>query len=135
MYAFDYIRTISVEDAVRRLQADPEAKLLAGGQSLIPALKLRLAQPSRLVDIRRVPGLSGLTREGDRLVIGATTSHAQAAAKAQAIPALARLIEGIGDPAVRNLGTIGGSLANADPAADYPAAILGLGATIRTDRR
>ena len=114
------------------------ARPLAGGQSLVAAMKLRLAQPESLVDLSQVKELRGVRREGNNIVIGALTCHADVAASAdvrQAIPALAYLAGEIGDAQVRNMGTIGGSLANKDPAACYPAAILELGATIETDRR
>ncbi len=106
--------------------------------TLIPTMKQRLAQPSDLIDLGAVAELSGIRREGDELVIGATTTHAEVAASEEvrsAIPALAELADHIGDPAVRARGTIGGSIANADPAADYPAAVVGLGATVQTNAR
>lgn len=136
MYGFEYQRPSSVADAVRASGGD--ARYLAGGQSLVQSMKLRLASASTLVDLASIAGLRGITREGSALKIGAMTRHAEVARSAEvrgAIPALAELADGIGDPMVRNQGTIGGSLANADPAADYPAAVLGLGATIETDRR
>ncbi len=136
MYGFEYQRPSSVADAVRASGGD--ARYLAGGQSLVQSMKLRLASASTLVDLASIAGLRGITREGSALKIGAMTRHAEVARSAEvrgAIPALADLADGIGDPMVRNQGTIGGSLANADPAADYPAAVLGLGATIETDRR
>ncbi|MFD2262524.1 FAD binding domain-containing protein [Lacibacterium aquatile] len=138
MYSFDYAKPKSVADAVSALKGDSDAKVLAGGMTLIPTLKQRLAQPSQLVDLAKVPELKGIKREGDTLVIGAMTRHVEVATSKEvlaAIPALAHLAEGIGDAQVRNRGTIGGSVANNDPAADYPAACLGLGATIVTDRR
>ena len=137
MHAFDYAAPVSVADAKSALAQD-EAKLLAGGQTLLPTMKQRLATPSVLVDLRKVAGLSGIKREGDALVIGAMTTHAEVATNETvkaALPALAILAGWIGDPAVRHRGTLGGSLANNDPAADYPAAALALGATIVTDRR
>jgi len=137
MHAFDYNAPASVNDAVAAL-ANEDAKLLAGGMTLLPTMKQRLAAPSVLVDLRKVSGLSGVTREGDMIVIGAMTRHADVAEDAtvkQAIPALAGLAGWIGDPAVRHRGTIGGSLANNDPAADYPAAALALGAVIVTNKR
>ena len=112
--------------------------VLAGGQTLIPTLKQRLANPSDVIDLGGIAGLGGVRREGDAIVVGAMTRHAEVASSAEvrnAIPALAALADGIGDPQVRNAGTIGGSIANADPAADYPAAVVGLGATVRTGRR
>lgn len=138
MYTFFYQKPSSVADAVAVLTGDDDAKAVAGGMTLIPTLKQRLAQPSALVDLGSVPGLTGIHRDGDALVIGAMTTHAAVAADAtvrSALPALAALAGGIGDPAVRHRGTCGGSVANADPAADYPAAVVGLGATVITDRR
>ncbi len=133
MYSFDYKRPGSLEDARQRLGTAVEGKLLAGGMTLLPSLKLRLAQPSVLIDLGGVKTLSGIRREGEALVIGAMTRHADVAASQEvgaAIPALAALAGDIGDPQVRNRGTLGGSIANADPAADYPAAVLGLNATV-----
>jgi len=138
MYDFGYHRPTSLAEASKALQGAREGKLLAGGHTLIPTLKQRLAQPSDLIDLSQVKELRGIKEEGDAIVIGATTPHAEVAGSAvvqKAIPALAALAEGIGDPQVRNRGTIGGSIANNDPAADYPAACLGLGATIVTDKR
>ena len=138
MYAFNYHRPDTVEAAAAALAAAEDGRVLAGGQTLIPTLKQRLASPSDVVDLGSVPGLGGVRREGDAIVVGAMTRHAEVAASAEvraAIPALASLADGIGDPQVRNCGTLGGSIANADPAADYPAAVVGLGATVRTDRR
>lgn len=138
MYSFDYTRPHSVAEAVSALAADADAKPVAGGQTLIPTLKQRLAQPSKLVDLGAIKELAGVRLDGDTLVIGAMTRHADVAHSAVvkgAIPALATLADGIGDPAVRNRGTIGGSIANNDPAADYPAAALALGATIETNKR
>jgi carbon-monoxide dehydrogenase medium subunit len=113
-------------------------KLLAGGMSLIPALKVRLARYAGLVDLGGIAGLNHIRRDGDAIVIGAMTPHTVVAASSEVatgIPALASLAGRIGDPLVRNCGTIGGSIAYADPAADYPAAVLGLGATVLTNRR
>ena len=138
MYAFNYHRPDSIEAAAATLAAAAEGRLLAGGQTLIPTLKQRLSQPSDVIDLASVPGLDGVSREGDAVVVGAMTRHSRVASSPEvqgAIPALASLAGHIGDPQVRNCGTIGGSIANADPAADYPAAVLGLGATVRTDRR
>ena len=137
MHAFEYAAPASVADAAAAL-ANEDAKVLAGGQTLLPTMKQRLAAPSVLVDLRKIDGLSGISREGDALVIGAMTRHAEVAASKVvqgAIPGLAALAALIGDPAVRHRGTIGGSLANNDPAADYPAAALALGATIVTNKR
>lgn len=137
MYAFEYQRAQDVAAAVKAIKASG-GKALAGGQSLLGAMKLRLAQPGTLVDLGRINGLSGIKVDAGNVTIGATTHHADVAASAEvqaAIPALAQLAGHIGDRQVRNRGTIGGSLANNDPAACYPAAVLGLGATIVTDRR
>lgn len=138
MFPFAYHRPTDLDTASALLAGNEEAKLLAGGQTLIATLKQRLASPSDLVDLARVPGLAGISREGDVLTIGAMTRHGEVAAYPlvlETIPALATLAALIGDPAVRNRGTLGGSIANNDPSADYPAACLGLDATIRTDRR
>jgi carbon-monoxide dehydrogenase medium subunit len=138
MYAFTYERPKNVADAVKLLKKADDAKILAGGQTLLPAMKLRLASPATIVDLSGVKGLSGIKASGKAVVIGAMTKHAEvmtSAAVQKAIPALAHLVSLIGDPAVRNKGTIGGSLANNDPSADYPAAALGLGATIHTNKR
>lgn len=137
MYDFEYHRAASLDDAAERLAASPEAKLLAGGMTLLPTMKIRLAQPDVLVDLGGIEELRGVSGT-DPVVVGAMTTHAEIAgseALRNSIPALAALAGGIGDPQVRNRGTIGGSLANADPAADYPAAVLGLGATVHTNRR
>ena len=135
---FGYARPASVDEARAILLDDPEARLLAGGMTLLPTLKQRLASPSLLVDLSGIEGLQGVGRRGDELRIGAMTSHADVAASPvvrDAILALAQLAGGIGDAQVRSRGTIGGSIANADPAADYPAAVLALGATIETSER
>jgi carbon-monoxide dehydrogenase medium subunit len=135
MYAFNYVRASSVSEAV---QAVPGGNFLAGGMTLLPSLKLRLARPDQLVDLAGIPGLAGIEEVGGRIVIGAMTRHIDVASSALVrakIPALADLAGGIGDPLVRNRGTIGGSIANADPSADYPAAVVGFDATIITDRR
>jgi len=137
MYAFDYHRPSSIEEAVALL-AGEDIQALAGGQTLIPTLKQRLAMPEALVDLGGIGALKGIRKDGDTLVIGAGTCHADVAASPEvreAIPALADLAARIGDTQVRNRGTIGGSVANADPAADYPAAVVGLDATIRTNTR
>lgn len=138
MYEFNYHRPSSLDDAKKILAGNDEAKLLAGGMTLLPTMKLRLASPSDLVDLGGIDELGGIRADGDTLRIGAMATHAEVAANEdvrQTIPALAELAAGIGDPQVRNRGTLGGSLANSDPAADYPAAVLGLGATVVTDRR
>lgn len=137
MYNFDYVRPSTVAEAAQALSTNSEALLVAGGHTLIPTLKQRLTSPSMLVDISNIAELKGIRREGSMLVIGAATPHAEVAASQEvrsAIPALAQLASGIGDMQVRHRGTIGGSVANNDPAADYPAALLGLGASIVTDR-
>jgi aerobic carbon-monoxide dehydrogenase medium subunit len=137
MYAFEYHRPQSLSGAVADL-ANPDAKALAGGMTLLPTMKQRLASPTALIDLKSVPDLASMVREGDNLLIGAMTRHADVARSnvvQAAIPALASLAGGIGDPHVRNMGTIGGSLANNDPSADYPAAALALGATIVTNKR
>jgi carbon-monoxide dehydrogenase medium subunit len=137
MYAFDYSRPNQISGAVADLAKD-DAKALAGGMTLIPTMKQRLASPTALVDLGAISELSGIRREGDAIVIGAMTRHADVATSdvvKSAIPALATLAGWIGDPAVRHRGTIGGSLANNDPASDYPAAALALNATVVTDKR
>ncbi len=137
MYDFSYSKPSSLADAVQALAADGDAKALAGGQTLIPVLKQRLNKPSTIVDLSKL-GLSGITVTGDSVTIGAMTNHATVAKSAEvrkAIPALAALAGGIGDNQVRNRGTIGGSLANNDPSACYPSAVLALGATITTNKR
>ncbi len=138
MYAFTYHRPKTVAEAVSLLKGAADGKFLAGGHTLLPTLKQRLASPSDLIDLGAIAELGGIREEGDRLVIGATTTHAEVAGSdvvKAAIPALAHLAEEIGDPQVRNRGTIGGSIANNDPAADYPAAVLGLNATVHTNQR
>ena len=138
MQAFDYARPKNLDDAARALQGNGNAKLLAGGQTLIPTMKLRLNRPELIIDLGGVGGLNTITRKDNALVIGAMATHADVATSAEvaaAIPGLAHVAESIGDPHVRNRGTIGGSLANKDPAADYPAAALALGATLKTDKR
>jgi aerobic carbon-monoxide dehydrogenase medium subunit len=136
MYTFDYQRPASSAAAAQALQGD--ARYLAGGQSLVQAMKLRLSSSERLVDLGGITELKGIRIDGGNAIIGAMTTHAAVAASPElrkAVPALAELAGGIGDQMVRNMGTLGGSIANADPAACYPAAILGLGATVKTDRR
>lgn len=138
MYDFEYQRASSLTDAAGKLKAADDGKLMAGGMTLIPTLKQRLASPSHVIDLGRIGDLKGITVSGDTVTIGAMTTHATVANSldvAKAIPALAALAGEIGDPAVRNRGTIGGSICNNDPSADYPAGLLGLGATIHTDRR
>ncbi len=139
MYAFNYHRPSTVAEAAALLSGNPDAKLLAGGQTLLPAMKLRLASPSDIIDLEEVrKSLSGVTREGDSIVVGALTRHGEIATAEvlkRAIPALAGMAGVVGDPAVRARGTMGGAVANNDPAADYPAACLALGATIQTNKR
>jgi len=136
MYAFNYLRPADVAAAAAALKGD--SRYLAGGQSLVQSMKLRLASADNLVDLGAIASLKGIKVDASGVTIGAMTTHAAVAASPevrQAIPALALLAGGIGDAQVRNMGTIGGSVANADPAADYPAALLGLGATVHTDKR
>jgi carbon-monoxide dehydrogenase medium subunit len=138
MYQFNYHKVSSVADAAALLTRNPEARALAGGQTLIAAMKLRLAAPPDLVDLAGIKELSGIKVDRGTLTIGAMTRHAEVAASRevlQSIPALASLAASIGDRMVRNMGTLGGSIANNDPAADYPAGVLGLGATINTNKR
>src|SRR3954468_6540512 len=137
MYEFEYRRAANLEDAPKRL-ADEDAKLVAGGMTLIPTLKFRLAKPSELIDLGGIANLKGITEDGNAVVIGAMTRHAdvhRSDVVKRVIPSLAAMAGMIGDPAVRNRGTIGGSIANNDPAADYPAAVVALNATVRTNKR
>lgn len=134
MYNFEISKPSSVADAVSALSAE-DAQALGGGQTLIPTLKQRLASPSALISLTGIAEMKGVSADGSTVTIGGATTHATVAAQAGAYPALAALASGIGDPAVRNRGTIGGSLANNDPAACYPAAALGSGATIVTNTR
>ncbi|MCV0396493.1 MAG: xanthine dehydrogenase family protein subunit M [Rhizobiaceae bacterium] len=138
MYQTTYHRASSVADAVKLQKAGEDAKFLSGGMTLIPAMKTRLAAPSDLVDLRHVDELKGITVSGRSIRIGAGMTHAEVAANAElarACPAIADMAAHIGDPHVRHMGTIGGSVANNDPAADYPAALVAMGATIVTDQR
>ncbi|MFV2054369.1 FAD binding domain-containing protein [Aliiroseovarius sp. YM-037] len=138
MYPTKYHKTASIDDAIAAITGAEDGKFLAGGQTLLATMKQHLAAPSDLVDIRAIDGMSGVSVDGDTLVIGAATTHAEVADNADVqrlCPALATLAGGIGDPAVRCVGTIGGSVANNDPAADYPAGLLALGATIVTNTR
>ena len=138
MYAFEYKSPSSLSEAADMLQNSDDGLLLAGGHTLLPTMKQRLASASDLVDLGGVSELQGISVAGGTVTIGAMTTHAQVAASADvqnAIPALADLAGGIGDPQVRNKGTIGGSIANSDPSADYPAALVGLGATVNTNSR
>jgi len=137
MYDFNYIRPKTLDEASRALQSEG-AKVLAGGQTLIPSLKLRLNRVPMVIDLGGIGGLKRIEKQGNALIIGAMATHAEVATStvvASAIPGMARLAETIGDPQVRNLGTIGGSIANNDPAADYPAAALALGARFKTTKR
>ena len=130
---FDYQRATSIDDAVAKLQAAAGGKLIAGGHSLVPLMKLRLSEPSVLIDVARIPGLSGIREKAGRIEIGAATTHRDVAASAllrQVCPVVADTAIEIGDPQVRNRGTLGGSLAHADPAADYPATMLAVDAEI-----
>ncbi len=138
MYEFNYHRPSSLDEVRRILGDNDEAKLLAGGMTLLPTMKMRLASPSDLVDLSSIEGLADISDSGDAIEVGAMVRHAEVASSdvvRAAIPALADLAESIGDAQVRNRGTIGGSIANSDPAADYPAAVLGLNAVVKTDRR
>lgn len=138
MYAFEYLKPTTVKEAAAMLADNPDGKALSGGHTLVPAMKLRLTGPSHLVDLNGVAELRGIKVEGDTLVIGALSRHHEVANSdvvKQAIPVLAEMVGTIGDPAVRHRGTIGGSIANNDPSADYAAAALALGATIVTDKR
>ena len=137
MYAFDYHRPQSVAEAAKLLASNAEAKLLAGGHTLLPTMKQRLANPKVIVDLSRVAELKGIDKRGSALVIGAMTTHDEVATSAVVKGACrpCRGAHAIGDPHVRNRGTIGGSVANNDPAADYPAALLALGASIGTNKR
>ncbi|SPH17484.1 Carbon monoxide dehydrogenase medium chain [Defluviimonas aquaemixtae] len=135
MHNFDFVKPSSVADAVSALKAE-DAQALGGGQTLIPTMKQRLAAPAVLVSLTGITEMKGVKRAGDAVEIGGATTHAEVAKEAAShYPALAALATGIGDPAVRNRGTIGGSLANNDPAADYPAAALASGATVVTNAR
>jgi aerobic carbon-monoxide dehydrogenase medium subunit len=138
MYAFEYVRANSVRGAASALAKHEEGKILAGGHTLIPTMKQRLASPSALIDLGGIKDLAGIEQRGRSLIIGAMTTHAAVAASdvvKASIPALAEMAHMIGDPSVRNRGTIGGSIANNDPAADYPAACIALNATIVTNKR
>jgi carbon-monoxide dehydrogenase medium subunit len=132
--AFEYRRAASVEEAIALLAGAPGGKIIAGGHSLVPLMKLRLSEPSVLIDVARIPGLSGIRETGGGIEIGACTTHHAVASSPLIIekcPMLADAAGSIGDPQVRNRGTLGGSLAHGDPSADYPAAMLALGATIQ----
>ena len=138
MYNFTFHRPTTVRQAAGLLARNPDAKLLAGGHSLLPVMKQRLAQPSALIDLSLVEGMDTIEQKGRAIVIGAMARHADVAKSPlmrEVLPALADVPGAVGDPQVRNRGTIGGSIANNDPNADYPAAVLGLGATIITNKR
>ena len=138
MYSTTYHRASSVDEATALFAKGKDAKFLAGGHTLLPVMKQRLASPSDVIDIAKIGDLVGIDVSGDAVTIKAATPHCDVAmseAVGKAIPALAHLASLIGDPAVRHRGTIGGSLANNDPAADYPAVVLALGATIKTNKR
>ena len=138
MYEFNYQKASSIEEAKSFHNSSEEPKYMSGGMTLLPTLKQRLARPSNVIDLAAVPNMSGVEVTSDTVTILARTPHAVVNSNPElqkAIPALAKLAGGIGDPMVRNRGTIGGSTANSDPAADYPGSIVGLGATVHTDRR
>lgn len=138
MYEFDYHRPSTMEDAARLFAEADDPQFMAGGQTIIPVMKQRLAMPSDVIDLSAIEKLKGIATDSATVSIGAMTPHADVAGSPEirkTIPALAALAEGIGDPQVRNRGTIGGSIANNDPSADYPAAVLGLGATVHTSSR
>jgi len=138
MYEFNYQAPTTLADASQAIAAAEDGKLLAGGMTLVPTLKQRLARPSDLIDLGRIAGLKNIQVDGATVTIGAMATHAEVGASdavRQAIPGLAWLAANIGDPAVRHRGTLGGSISNNDPAADYPAALLALGATIHTTKR
>jgi carbon-monoxide dehydrogenase medium subunit len=136
--SFRYLRAASLAEAEALFMKTADARYIAGGQTLIPTMKQRLAAPAALIDVSRIAALSFIRRDRETVVIGSGTRHADVAASPDvraAMPALVHLAGVIGDPAVRHKGTLGGSVANNDPAADYPAAVLALGATVRTTRR
>jgi carbon-monoxide dehydrogenase medium subunit len=138
MYAFTYHRPKSLREAASLIAKNEEAKYLAGGHSLLPVMKQRLAAPPALIDLGGIPGLSGIERSPRALVIGAMTKHVEVETSSdvkEAIPAMAEMVSVLGDPAVRNRGTLGGSVAGNDPSTDWPAALLGLGATVVTNKR
>ena len=138
MYDFTYKKAASIDDAAKLVTGAEEGRYLSGGMSLIPTIKLRLSKPSDLIDLAEIGDLAGIKVDKNGVTIGAMTRHAHVHASKEvkeAIPGLASLAGKIGDPQVRNRGTIGGSIANNDPAADYPAAVVGLGATVHTNKR
>ena len=134
MYNFEFVKPATVDEAIAALREE-DAQALGGGQTLLPTMKQRLAMPSKLVSLGGIADLVGVSSDGATLTLGGATPHAVVASNAGAYPALAALAGGIGDPAVRNRGTVGGSLANNDPAACYPSAALASGATIVTNAR
>lgn len=138
MYQTNYHRPKSLADAAKLFAGAEEPAYIAGGHTLLPAMKARLAAPKNLIDLRHVPELKGIQVSGDAVTVGGASTHFEVANNAdvkKAIPSLAALAGSIGDPAVRHLGTIGGSVANNDPAADYPVAVMALAATVHTDKR
>ncbi|MCB1463168.1 MAG: xanthine dehydrogenase family protein subunit M [Nitratireductor sp.] len=138
MYDVNYHRASSVEEAASLMSRAEDGKFVAGGQTLIPTMKQRLAAPSDLIDLRHIASMKGIRVEGGKVTIGAATTHAEVAGSAdiaRVCPGICSLASHIGDPAVRHMGTIGGSIANNDPAADYPAAMMALGADIVTNKR
>lgn len=138
MYAFAYHKPTTLDEAAKLLTDNEEATVLAGGMTLLPTMKQRLAAPEALIDLSGVPDLTGVREDNGEVVVGAMTKHMRVATDPTVtarIPALATLADRIGDPQVRNRGTLGGSIANNDPAADYPAGLLGLGATVETNKR
>lgn len=138
MYETNYHRPANVEDAVRLFENSDDPQFLSGGQTLLPTMKQRLAAPSDVIDIKQIEALGGIVVSADTVTIGSAVTHSEVASSAdvsKAIPALADLASHIGDPHVRNMGTLGGSVANNDPAADYPSAVLALNATIHTNKR
>ena len=137
MYATSYSRATSLDEAVSKMQSAEDGKFLGGGQTLIATMKQRLAAPSDVIDVTKIPELKGISVDGDTLTIGAASTHSEVSKSQEvnnAIPTLAGLAATIGDPAVRNMGTMGGVLANNDPASDYPAACMALDATIHTNK-
>ena len=138
MYQFDYHKPVSVDAAIQLMNEAEDGKFIAGGQTMLPTMKHRLASPSDLIDLGKIDGLQQILVDSESVTIGAMTTHAAVASSAEikeAIPALAALAGNIGDPAVRNRGTLGGSIANNDPAADYPAALIALDAIVQTNSR
>lgn len=138
MYNTNYHRATSTDDAIAKLGSSDDGKFVSGGQTLIPTMKQRLAAPSDLIDLRHIEAMNGITIDGNQITIGAATTHAEVASSkelAKACPAICDLASHIGDPHVRHMGTIGGSIANNDPAADYPSAMMALNAQIMTTKR